>query len=177
MKIEYYLDKVDLREFLFYSLNFGSQKERRKKTFLRLGFYFIIIISMDAIINGAFHIETFIIVALILVSYFFLLRSKWVMNAQINRMIAKNYKEMFGVKFTVVFENDFFAESSSLGESKNYYTSIKEIANVKNYYFIRLKSAKAYVINKENIPNLQSFDSKMKEISEQYDIKQVEINK
>ncbi|MGG5486029.1 YcxB family protein [Gaetbulibacter sp. PBL-D1] len=170
MKIEYTLNFVD---FLEYQLYASSKSELHKKNrnksrivipilYIILGFFILYITkSASAIAFFAFAILWY---------SFYPLYSKWKYKKHFEKHIKENYKNRIGKKIVLNFDKEVdFIETSDFGtQTKIQDSEFDKLIELKNHYFLRLKSELSLIIPKRAISEQEKFKKLFSDIDLDY---------
>jgi hypothetical protein len=74
--------------------------------------------------------------------------SRWRYKRHYQRYIADTYKNRFGEECTLEINEDFILTKDRTGESKINCSEIEEISEIKDFYFLRLKTGGSIIISK-----------------------------
>ena len=114
---------------------------------------------------------SFLIIGFItLLFYPFYLRNHYRNHYQ--KFIKDTYKNRFGENATIQFLDNEILTNDSSSESKLKYESFEEFNEIKDYFFLKMKTGGSIIIPKLKIENLNELKVELKNIAEKYIIKQ-----
>ncbi|NRD20952.1 YcxB family protein [Winogradskyella eckloniae] len=170
MKLEYTLNFSD---FLEYQLYVSSKSELHKKNRNKSR----IVVPIIYIILGAFILfikKTELAIAFfgfaVLWFLFYPLYSKWKYKKHFEKHIKENYKNRIGKKATLNFDKDAdFIEASDFGtQTKIQDSEFDKLIELKDYYFLRLKSELSLIIPKRAVSDQEKFKKLFSDINLEY---------
>ena len=159
MKLEYALNFEDFLEYQLYTSSISElQKKNRNKTRIIVPIIYII---FGILIVFTKKIELAIIFfAFAVIWYlFYPLYSKWKYKKHFENHIKENYKNRIGKKATLNFEKDAdFIETSDFGtQTKIMSKEFDKLIELKEHYFLRLKSELSLIIPKRAVSDQEKF--------------------
>ncbi|WP_312090780.1 YcxB family protein [Chryseobacterium sp.] len=171
MNLNLSLNKEDFLEYhLFTASRSKTIIKQKRKNFIWV-FAAIIIFGFNLYNNSDNGLIYFIPACIIiLIGIYFL--QKWQYKSYYNKFIKENYKEKIGLKTNLIFENDELITKNSIAESKINYNSFKEISEIKDYYFLKLKTEESFIIPKNKIENQEEFNKFISLMKTKYNVEE-----
>ncbi|MGA9639022.1 YcxB family protein [Flavobacterium sp.] len=177
MKIQYALNEND---FLEHQLFTASKTERinkqRRKSWIMVTFSFFALSILFLNNENRFLLYYFLgfgVISLI----FYPLYQRNHYKRHYRNFIKETYKNRFNETATLIFEEDYIETNDLSGETKIYYSAFEETNEIKDYYFLKLKTGGSIIIPKMKIDNIENFKIELNRISEKYNLKNnVELN-
>lgn len=169
MEFNYNLDENDFLEYQLYSASKSKniRVQRRKSLIIVIAIFFLLFVFLYTS-TKQFPILPLVGYIILIVIYKFYESYRY--KNHYKKYIKENYKDRIGLNSKINFEYDQITDESKLGESKIKYASIKEINEIKNYYFLKLITGQSLIIPKKEITNPVEFKSKMNHIISKYGI-------
>ena len=170
MKLEYTLNFSD---FLEYQLYFSSKSELHKKNRNKSRFvvpiiYIIFGLFILLIKKTELAIAFFVFAALWFL--FYPLYSKWRYKRHFEKHIKENYKNRIGKLAVLNFDKnaDFIETSDSGTQTKIQESEFDKLIELKDHYFLRLKSELSIIIPKRAISEHEEFKKLFSDINLEY---------
>jgi hypothetical protein len=177
MKIQYTLNEND---FLEHQLFTASKTERinkqRRKSWIIVTFCFFALSLLFLKSENKFLLYYFLGFGIISLIFYPLYQRNYYRKHYM-KSIKETYKNRFNELTTLIFDEDYIETNDLSGETKIYYSGFEEINEIKDYYFLKLRTGGSIIIPKIKIDNIENFKIELKNISEKYHLKNnVELN-
>lgn len=161
--IHFSLTKED---FLMFQLYAASKSERIKKkrlmNWLALPGLYLLLLGYAAIRGPLFAVWILSVVILAwVVSYPFYSRNKY--RKHYSDFIQENYKNRIGITGSVSVNEEYVSLQDTCSESRFKITEVKQIVEIKNYYFIENSQNMTIIVPKKTI-NSEQFIKKIESI-------------
>lgn len=169
MVIEYALINIDFLEYQLYeSSKSESTKKKRFKT--------KVIPSVLYLIYGIYlwyqkeTIIAFIIFGFTAVLWLLLYPKyeKWKYKKHLKNHVLEDYKNRINKTVEIKFDKNFINTKDYTSESKINGTEIKELIEIKNHFYIKLRTDMSLIIPKKAINDHSKFKSKIIEFGAEY---------
>lgn len=93
------------------------------------------------------------------------------------KYLEENYKNQFGKKGVLNFEEDYIVAKDDLGEGKYKVSEIIEINEIAEYFFLKLSSGQSLIIPKQQLKSIEDFNKEIQEIVKQNNFQHnIELN-
>lgn len=176
MKLEYSLNQED---FLQYQLFTASKSKniikQKKRTFLWIILF--LIVSGFNIYNSFKNWLMYFIPLCFIIFLLFYYLVKYQYKSHYLKFIKENYKERIGLVSSLDFKNEELMITNSIAESRINYNSFSEIIEIKDYYYLKLKTEESFIIPKNMIYNKQEFEQILLLLKETYSVKEtIDLN-
>ncbi len=113
--------------------------------------------------NDALGYYFLIITALSLVFYPFY--SRWKYKRHYLKHVRQTYQEAFGIECTIEIDEEIISTKSKTGEGKLNLSEISEINEIKDYFFVRVRTGGSLIIPKAKITDQEQLVSKMRSLA------------
>lgn len=170
MKLQYSLTEND---FLQYQLYTSSKNKSRTKQILLL---VVVVILINAyycyrlITEGNFSFLFLVWTAILLVLIPIYMR--WRFINHFKNFIKKNYKERIGIVSEINFKENDVEISSPIASTNIYNDSFSEFIEIKDYYFLKLKTGEGLIVPKRILNNQEGFIQHLNFLKNKYQIPQ-----
>ena len=177
MKIQYTLNEND---FLEHQLFTASKTERinkqRRKSWIMVTFSFFAFSVLFFNKENKSLIYSFLGFGIISLIFYPIYQRNHYKRHYLN-FIKETYKNRFNETATLLFDEDYIETNDLSGETKIKYSALEETNEIKDYYFLKLKTGGSIIIPKSRIDNIEIFKLQLNSISEKYNLKNnVELN-
>ena len=163
MEVKYIVEEGDYLTLHLFGASKNPLVSKQRRTKLILLFLVYIIISYYFYTVDAIMFYTILVLAAIIIAadYFYFDKKKYV-NLYRNN-IRKNFKQKIGVEVTTKFDNELqlLTTSDPNLETKIKYSGFECIEELKDYYFIKIKSGERVIIPKRAITDPSIFEREL----------------
>lgn len=169
MELNYSLNEND---FLQYQLYAASKSRQIKKSRNKSITVFIILCIFFSVLFYLMNNEIpsfFILISLIIISGLYFQTKKRYINYY-KKFIEENYKERIGLPCKMIFADTELIAKDYLSESKVKYESFSQINEIKDYYFLKIKTEQSFIVPKRVIINDADFLNMLKVLQTEYQI-------
>jgi hypothetical protein len=160
---------LDENDYLTYQLYIASKTRRIRNARLRgwilapvmfLGLAYLFFESSNVVLGYYFLVLSGISVVL------YPFYSRWRYKSHYKKFIAENYKNRFGEPCTIEINEDFITTKDRTGEAKINAEEVEVINEIKDFYFVKMKSGASLIISKiKTDPHeLESLVEKLKDL-------------
>jgi hypothetical protein len=141
----------DENDFLTYQLYTASKTPRIKKARVRGWILTIVLFLCLAFLffesSNAFLGYYFLLLSVVSLPLY-PIYSRWRYKKHYKKYIADTYKGKFGVPCTIQIENDVIVTKDATGEFKIKTTEVEVVNEIKDFYFVKMKSGMSLIVNK-----------------------------
>lgn len=171
MKIEFSLDLKDYLEHQLYTASKSKRISNKKRnTWLILTASIIILAFFNFNKEDKLLFYYFLVFALItFIFYPFYQRKQY--KTHYTKHIEEHYFNRFGQESTLNFEEECIASNDANFETKMNYVAFEELNEIKNYYFIKLKTGGSIIIPKNKLKNSEEFHKEINKIADTFNWK------
>jgi len=142
---------LDENDYLIHQLYTASKTPRIKKARIRSWILTTVAcLSMMFLFfeNGNDFLGFYFLIASLLSLVLYPFYSRWRYKRHYQRFISDTYKNRFGEECTLEITEDVIVTKDRTGEAKINSSEIEEIGEIKDYYFLRLKTGGSIIISK-----------------------------
>ncbi|WP_158844534.1 YcxB family protein [Algibacter sp. L1A34] len=162
MNLNYELTESDYLEYHLYT---ASKSKLNKKTRFRTRIIIPIIYTLFALysaINDKSYVITITFVLISIIWYVFYPRySKWANKRRFQKHIDENYKNRINKPVEISFNEDSVYSKDFSTETKIKGSELNELNEIKNHFFIKLKTGLSLIVPKRAIINQAEFIKKV----------------
>jgi len=99
--------------------------------------------------------------------------SRWRYKMHYKKYIKDTYKNRFGEECALEISNDVIVTRDKTGEAKINTTEIEEINEIKDFYFVRVKTGVSLIISKvkTDVNDLEVIETRLRELADKKGIK------
>ncbi len=170
MKLKYKLRFSDFLEYQLYASSKSKlHKKNRKKIRIIVPVIYFAIASLLSYIN--FVNQAIVIFGIAILWYlFYPLYSKWKYRKHFKNHVKENYKNRIGKELSIDFhENADFLETYDSGaETKIKYSEFDKLIEIREHYFLRLKSGLSFIIPKREVIDHEKFKKLFSDLNLEY---------
>lgn len=160
--------KIDEKDFLIYQLYIASKSHRIKRKrqrskimipLLYLGLGLLLLFQNKTLLAIIFFIVGFL---------WFIIYPLWEKQRYIKHyqsFIKENYQDRLSKTITLELHNDFILTKGNGNESKVLTTEIEEICEIPTIILLRLKGGHSFILPKEQMSNLDSVRTRLRELA------------
>lgn len=176
MNIQYSLTEKDFLEYQLFTASKSKNIKSQRLTTL-IAMVLILGILLFYIYSTQKEISFLALIIGIVLIFFYNISEKRRYEKYYKKFIKEYYKNRLGLIFNLTFNEDQFEESSVLGNSQIYYSSLTEINETKDYYFLKLLTSQSLIIPKNTISDITEFQKILEKLKAKHKIKQnIELN-
>ena len=177
MEIQYSLNENDFLEHQLYT---ASKTERiikqRRRSWLIVTLSLFTLSLLFLTNEPKFLFIYFLCFAIVTLLFYTIYQRNHYKKHYLN-FIKETYKNRFNEIALLRFNENFIEMNDFTGETKINYTVLEEINEIKDYFFIKLKTVSSIIIPKSKIESMDSFLIEINKISKKYNLKNnVELN-
>ncbi|CAM3868828.1 MULTISPECIES: YcxB family protein [Flavobacterium] len=171
MKIQLSLYKNDFLEYQLYTDSKNKRISKKKRnTWLMLTSSFLLFAVITFYYHDKQHSYLLFIITIITFLFFpFYQRKQY--KTHYSKHIEENYYNRFGQESTLNFEEEYITSNDANFETKMNYTAFEELNEIKDYYFIKLKTGGSLIIPKNKLTNSEEFHLEINKIADKFNWK------
>lgn len=171
MKIQLSLDKNDYLEHQLYTVSKNKRIcNKKRNTWLLLTASFTVLAFFNY--NKEDQLLFYYLLALAIITLlFFPLYQRKQYITHYTKHIEENYFNRFGQESTLSFEKEYIASNDTNFETKMNYVAFEELNEIKDYYFIKLKTGGSLIIPKNKLNNSEVFHKEINVIADTFNWK------
>ena len=95
---------------------------------------------------------------------------KWRLKKQYVGFVKENYKNNVGKASNLLFDQEHFTHSNTMGESKINYSSIGKMVEISSHFFLILKTGTELIIPKSAFDTVEAIQTQLKAIASTHEI-------
>jgi hypothetical protein len=167
---------LDENDYLTYQLYTASKTPRIKNARIRgwamttvtfLGLAYLFFRNNNEVLGYYFLVASGLSLA------FYPLYSRWRYKQHYKRYILDTYKNRFGEECTLQIDENFIVTKDKTGEAKINTSEIEEINEIKDFYFVKVKSGVSLIISKSktNAKDLDALVNSFRDLARKKEIK------
>ncbi len=163
MEFDFKITEDDFLTFQLFNASRSDKinKDRKRRRSLVPILYIVVSVIFLLLQNYAMAFGFFLISVLWFVFYPMIERRKYI--NQFKKYIEKNYKDKFFKSSHIILKDDFWHTKDEEKEAKFALKDIKELNEIRDYFFIQLMSGYILIIPKREISNLTELSRLLKE--------------
>jgi len=170
LKLEYALNSEDHVTFQLYTASKSKRiKKKRKKTKYRLPLIYLVL-ALIVFFAGKISLSMAFVLIGILWYFFYPKYEKKHFEKHYSSLVEENFKSDIDPKITIELTETIINTSDQNGNSSIKIEAIKEIDELGEYFFIRLKLGTVLILPKSKIENIKEFEDWLNLIIEKYGI-------
>lgn len=170
MEFRFTLSENDyLQHQLYADSRSGRIKRRRRNSWLTLTLLCFGVGLVFWLEENNF-LAVYCLVCGILILCFYPMYQNRVFKKHYKRYIAETYKYRFNETVEIVFADNFVEMKSALTEAKLYFPVIESIAEVSNYFYLKIKTGGDVIIPKSAMENIDTVREELKTLAQKLSV-------
>jgi hypothetical protein len=166
--------KLDENDYLTYQLYTASKTPRIKKARIKGWIYttvaffcltFLFFESNNELLGYYFLVASVLSLAL------YPIYSRWRYKRHYLKYIQDTYKNRFGVESTLEINDDTIVVKDKSGEASINTSEIEEINEIKDFYFVKMRTGESLVISKVKTEDIDRIKNELKSLADKKEIK------
>ena len=168
MKIQLSLDKNDYLEHQLYTASKNKRiRNKKRNSWLFVTILFLVFALLNFNNDNQLIFYYFLVFTLLtFIFYPFYQRKQY--KTHYTKHIEENYFNRFGQESILNFEEEYIASNAANFETKMSYKGFEELNEIKNYYFIKLKTGGSLIIPKNKLKNSEEFHKEINNIANKF---------